>query len=80
MALFTEEEIKEKVDENNFIEGIINIDLSKAIDNDLEEFLDFISIELVGSDLLMDVSYEVVGAIDGEIMLKVSGDCSMVIE
>lgn len=80
MALFTIEELKQKVDEDNFIEGIINVDISSLIDGDLEDTLDLFGIELVGSDLLMDITYEVVGATDGLIMIKVGGDCSMILE
>ena len=69
-------------DENNRVEGYIQIHISDIIDNDYEGFLDAISEKLVGSDLLMDVNYDVVGLADepNELILKVSGDVSMILE
>ena len=64
-------------DENNYVEGFISIHISTMIDNDLEGFLDIISEELVGSNLLMDINYDVVGLEDDNmIILKVRGDAS----
>ncbi len=71
-------------DENNFVEGYIQIHISDMIDNDYEGFLDFISEKLVGSDLLMDVNYEVVAQakkiFPNELILKVTGDASTIVE
>ena len=77
----TIEKIYDEIDdENTYIEDNICIDLHTIIDNDLEGFLDIISEKLVGSPLLMDVSYSVVGTTeDGDIILKVSGDVSDII-
>ena len=56
------------------VEGYITVDLSEAVDNDLEGLLDIISNRLVGHGLLQDISYEVAGASEeGELILKVSG-------
>lgn len=71
-------------DENNYVEGYIQIHISDMIDNDYEDFLDFISEKLVGSNLLMDVNYEVVAQakkmFPNELILKVTGDVSTIIE
>lgn len=71
-------------DKNNYVEGYIQIHASDMIDNDYEGFLDFISEKLVGSDLLMDVNYEVVAQAKkmflNELILKVTGDVSTIIE
>ena len=71
-------------DENNFVEGYIQIHISDMIDNDYEGFLEFISEKLVGSDLLMDVNYEVVAQakkmFPNELILKVTGDASTIVE
>ena len=54
------------------------------IDNNYEGFLDFISEKLVGSNLLMDVNYEVVAQakkmFPNELILEVTGDVSTIIE
>ncbi len=83
-ALKSADEILAARDENNYVEGFIQIHVSDLIDNDYETFLDIISENLVGSDLLMDVNYEVV-ALAGkeypnELILKVSGDASTILE
>lgn len=71
-------------DENNYVEGYIQIHISDMIDNDYEGFLDFISEKLIGNDLLMDINYEVVAQakkmFPNELILKVTGDVSTIIE
>lgn len=53
----------------------ITVDLSDAIDNDLEGWLDLISIRACGSDLLMEVDYKIIGiTADGSIRLRVTGN------
>ena len=76
------EEVIESRNKNNYVEGYVQIHISEMIDNDHEAFLDAISEKLVGSDLLMDVSYDVVGLADepNELILKVSGDVSTILE
>ena len=76
------EEIIASRDENNYVEGYIRIHINDMISNDYEVFLDLISRYLVGSNLLMDINYNVVGLTDepNELILKVSGDVSSIIE
>lgn len=73
-------EMKKQMEEKNEVTGVIRIELSDAIENGLEGFLDFISEELTGSPLLMDVDYEVIVADKDWIYLKVTGDASTIIE
>lgn len=69
-------------DENNYVEGYVRMHISDMIDNDLETFLDLLSLKLVGNELLMDINYNVVGLADEQdtLILKVRGDVSMVME
>ncbi len=75
------EEIIASRDENNYVEGYVQVHVSTLTDNDLEGFLDIISEELIGSDLLKDINYEVIGVEEGnELIIKVTGDVSGVLE
>lgn len=79
----SQEDIQEFSDENHYIEGIVKVHISDMIDNNLESFLDMISIGLVDSDLLMDVNYSVIGLCEDEpdtLYLLVRGDTSMVLD
>ena len=73
-------EMKKQMEEKNEVIGVIRIELSDAIENDLEGFLDFISEKLTGSPLLMDIDYEVIVADKDWIYLKVTGDASTILE
>lgn len=77
----TIEEMKRNMNEDCFIKGNIAINLSDAIDNDFEGFLDVLSESLTGSPLLMDISYKVVGFEDGDILIiEVIGDVSNILD
>ncbi len=67
---------------DDYVKGYIQIDISDMIDNDYEAFLDTISEKLVGSSLLQDIDYDVVGLADesNELILRVSGNVSQIIE
>lgn len=77
----TDEEMKARADEDNYIAGVVKVTLMEIINNDLEGFLDIIPEKLTGSCCLMDVSYEIVGAAPGKdaILIKVTGDISEVV-
>lgn len=75
----TIEEIKAQKDENNYISGNIIITLGDAIGHELDDFLDFLAEELTGNETLMDIRYEEIGFVSGGIILKVSGDVSMIL-
>jgi len=76
----TIEEIKSIRDENNYVEGIVIVDLDDIIGYDLESFLDIISDKLIGSVCLMDTNYTVFGTEGESILIRVKGDASNAIE
>lgn len=77
----TLDEIRQMKDENNYVTGHISIDLSDAINNEFEEFLDMIAEKFVDNTTLWDINYKAIGVTpDGEIILHVSGDVSMILE
>ena len=77
----TVEEMKKNMNNDCFIKGNVAINLSDAIDNDLEGFLDILSENLTGSPLLMDISYKVVGCEDGDMLIiEVIGDVSNILD
>jgi len=77
----TDEQMQGMADENNIIAGVIKLEISEMIDNDLEGFLDILSEKLTGSVCLMEIGYKVVGCTEDEcVLMRVSGDISEVIE
>lgn len=79
----SQEDIQKFSDENHYVEGVVKVHISDMIDNDLESFLDMISIRLVDSELLMDVNYSVIGLCEDEpdtLYLLVRGDASMTLD
>ena len=81
-APLSEVTIRKHMDKDNYISGVIKIHISDMIDNDFEDFLDFISTELVGNELLMNIDYKVLGLCEDEentLYLLVSGDVSNVL-
>lgn len=75
------EDIIASKDEDNYVEGYVQLHISDMIDNDHEAFLDILSEALVGSPLLMDVNYDVVGMASepNTLIFKVTGDVSDVL-
>lgn len=76
----TKEAVCRYKDDNNYIRGIVKVELSDMIENDLEGFLDLISEKLTGSPLLMDIGYEPVSVFEEELYLLVSGDVSGILD
>lgn len=78
----TIEEIKEKVDRNNYIEGVVPVSLVSIIANDHVGLLNIIHDNLVGStQTLVDINYSIVGHLDEyTILFLVSGDVSLIID
>ena len=69
------------VDDNQFISVSLTVGLSLFIENDSENVLDQLSIAATGSPLLMDITYEVIGASGGSALsLIVTGNVSSIIE
>lgn len=80
---YSKDEIRRMVEDSGdtYIEGVIELDLSDAIDRDEAEFNEFLSETLTGnSDALTDVSWEVVNAEGGLIHLRVMGDVGVWLE
>ena len=80
---YTLEQLKANADTDNFVTANIIVDFNSVIDiscEGYESFLDFLSTELTGTELLMDTNYKLVGAIDGNLILQVSGDVSNILE
>lgn len=63
---YTKEEILNKKTEDGYIEGIVYIPIYEAIGEDNEFFYDTLSERLVGSPLLCDITYRVIGIDDNE--------------
>ncbi|WCK57417.1 hypothetical protein PP175_25455 (plasmid) [Aneurinibacillus sp. Ricciae_BoGa-3] len=75
----TIQEIQEQA-VDNYIEGVVAVALSEIIERDFEGFLDLVSEALVGSSLLMNVNYSVVGNQDEyTVLINVSGDVSSIV-
>lgn len=47
--------------EAGYVSSVISAHISDIIDRDFEQFLDYISLEMCGSDCLSDVTYKIVG-------------------
>ena len=79
---YTMEQMKEALRGENegYIEGVVAVDLSDVIDNDLEGFLDLISYKMTGTELLMDINYNVVGHEEDMLFIKVRGDVSNIVD
>lgn len=73
-------EIMSHKTEDDYIEGVIAVDIEDLINNDLEGVLDMLSEQLTNSYLLMSMGYEVVGHEGNTLHMKVWGDVSMIIE
>lgn len=70
----TARQIRLNLDKEGYITGVVEIDLPEVIRRDFDEFLDLISEKLVGSSLLEDISYRIVGHTAEAIHLEVTGD------
>jgi hypothetical protein len=57
----TARQIRKGLDEEGYITGVVEIDLEEILSLDADGWLDLLSKKLVGDDLLMDISYRVVG-------------------
>lgn len=72
------DEARARLDGNGRIEAVVRVDLSEAVDNGLDDWLDLLSERMIGSREpgLTDVAYNVVGHDGCELLLLVSGDPS----
>lgn len=67
------------VDDNQYADARIDIELREAINRDLEEFLDLITEKAFGSIMLSDIRYSVIGVSGDLIQIKVTGNVSDII-
>lgn len=79
---YTMEQMKEafRGENDGYITGVVAVDLSDVIDNDLEGFLDLISYKMTGTELLMDITYNVVGHEEDMLFIRVRGDVSNIVD
>lgn len=79
---YTMEQMKEafRGENDGYITGVVAVDLSDIIDTDLEGFLDLISYKMTDTDLLMDITYNVVGNEEDMLFIKVRGDVSNIVD
>ena len=77
----TLEQLREGMDEDGYVEGIIEIGTGDLVERDCEGVLDLFSERLTGCDLLRDINYDLVGsAPDEALFFRVSGDVSEVLD
>lgn len=77
----TIDQIKASLDEDGYVTGDVLVDISDAIDGDLESWLDLCSERLTGSICGMDINYDTIGAIDdGTLIVRVTLDPSMILD
>ena len=82
-AVLTNTQMREQAEQNdNYVEGVVSVALGDLVGVDFEDFLDIIATLLTGSDLLMNISYSIVGCdVDKQVIhLQVTGDASQVLE
>lgn len=74
-------EIRENMDENDFVTGKVLVHVSEMVNFDIEELMDYLSERLVGSPLLSDVDYSVAGAVPetNSIIIEVTGSVELVL-
>lgn len=74
-------EARERADKNGDIVGVVAVDLSDLIDNNLESFLDVIGEALVeNGELLTATTYSVAAHNGNTLLLEVSGDASQIFD
>lgn len=60
----THDEVLKLADKNGYVTGVVRVEFSEVIENDVEGFLDILSERLLETDLLSELSYQVVGVED----------------
>jgi hypothetical protein len=77
---FTFQEIKQRMDEENKVEGVVSVDISSIIDSDFIQFLDLLSLKLVGGISLKSIEYKLVGNEGNRhVLISVSGDATDIV-
>lgn len=79
-APLSEQEMEQKHD-NGYLEAVVKVDLYELMQWDIEGSLDMLSESLTGYESLMGITSEVVGvASNGDILIKVQGDVSSILD
>lgn len=82
---YTVRELEAEMDEKCFVTGYVAVPLNDMINAGLIEFLDLLSVKLTGSELLMNISYQVVSILntdsdaDNSVVIRVRGDVSEIL-
>lgn len=64
-----------------YVTGVVNVDIDDMLLGDHETFLDDISIKLVGSPLLTDITYRAADVADDRtVRIEVTGDASIILD
>lgn len=71
---------RDDMDADGWVTGVVEVDVSRLIETDLDGAMDILSVELTGSELLSDFSYEVVGNKGDVLLIEVTGDASLIWE
>lgn len=67
--------IKEQLSaDSTYITGVVGMDLDSIINHNLETFLNDLAKKLIGSVLITDMTYKVVGSSGETIFIEVTGD------
>lgn len=79
---YTMEELKANANDNdnNIVYGWVSLPLYQVINNDLESFLDNLSLKLTGTELLSGTNYELVCNDNDNLIFYVEGDVSLILE
>jgi len=76
----TVEKLKEIANSMNYVEVTIALDLEDVIHHNYEGFLNLLSEKAVGSQLLEDISYKLVGSLDEMLLIEVKGNITALLE
>lgn len=80
----TLEQIRAQAKRGGIVKGIVLIDITEIIESSYnlgeEGFLDLLSRRLIGTDLLSDFTYKIVGVKNDMLLIQVKGDARLHIE
>lgn len=80
-GILSEQTMRKMMKEDNRISGIAYIDINDMINGNIEDFNDLLSEQLTGTDLLTDISYEIIGIADNQTaLIYVTGDAANILE
>ena len=75
------EEMKRMMDDRCYLEAVVPVPIDELIHGNFEEFLDYLSELVTGTQALMNIRYEAVHLIDPyTLAFKVGGDISMILD